>query len=48
MDEVYARMVARGYRVGNVDVTLICQKPRVNVEHGGGQARPARDACGQP
>ena len=32
-------MRERGYRVGNVDVTLICQKPRVNVEHGGKQVK---------
>ena len=31
MEEAYARMVDRGYRIGNVDVTLICEKPRVNV-----------------
>ena len=31
MEEACKRMVDRGYRVGNVDVTLICQKPRVNV-----------------
>ena len=31
MEEAYERMVQRGYRIGNVDVTLICQKPRVNV-----------------
>jgi 2-C-methyl-D-erythritol 2,4-cyclodiphosphate synthase len=37
MDEAYRRMRARGYRVGNVDVTLIAQRPRVNVEHNGQQ-----------
>lgn len=26
-------MVDRGYRISNVDVTLICEKPKVNVEH---------------
>ncbi|KAJ1444631.1 YgbB family-domain-containing protein [Pelagophyceae sp. CCMP2097] len=31
MDEAYRRMAERDYRVGNCDVTLICQKPRVNV-----------------
>lgn len=31
MEEAYSRMVDRGYRIGNVDVTLICEKPRVNV-----------------
>ena len=31
MEEAYSRMRLRGYRIGNVDVTLICQKPRVNV-----------------
>jgi len=39
MNEAYARMVQRGYRVGNLDVTLICQKPRVNVEHEGKQVK---------
>jgi 2-C-methyl-D-erythritol 2,4-cyclodiphosphate synthase len=31
MEEAYKRMHERSYRVGNCDVTLICQKPRVNV-----------------
>ena len=31
MVEAYDRMRKRGYTIGNVDVTLICQKPRVNV-----------------
>jgi|TARA_B110001469_G_C9372145_1_gene193815 2-C-methyl-D-erythritol 2,4-cyclodiphosphate synthase len=31
-------MVERGYRISNVDVTLICEKPRVNVEHNGRKA----------
>ena len=31
MVEAYDRMRKRGYSIGNVDVTLICQKPRVNV-----------------
>ena len=31
MEEAYKRMRERGYLIGNVDVTLICQKPRVNV-----------------
>lgn len=35
MEEAYSRMVDRGYAIGNVDVTLIAQKPRVNVEHAG-------------
>tara|TARA_B100000524_G_scaffold183318_1_gene94561 strand:+ start:274 stop:864 length:591 start_codon:yes stop_codon:yes gene_type:complete len=39
MTEAYSRMVGRGYRVGNVDVTLICQKPRVNLEHNGKQVK---------
>lgn len=39
MDEAYNRMIGRGYRIGNVDVTLICQKPRVNVEYGGNQVK---------
>lgn len=29
MEEAYRRMEARGFRVGNVDVTLILQKPKV-------------------
>ncbi|CAM9618483.1 unnamed protein product [Discosporangium mesarthrocarpum] len=29
MEEAYKRMVERGYHVGNVDVTLILQKPKV-------------------
>ena len=36
MEEAYSRMVGRGYEIGNVDVTLICQKPRVNVDAVGG------------
>merc|ERR1711924_328340 len=39
MDEAYDRMRKRGYSISNVDVTLICQKPRVNVEHGGAQVK---------
>ena len=39
MVEAYDRMRKRGYRIGNVDVTLICQKPRVNVEHSGQQVK---------
>jgi len=39
MIEAYDRMRKRGYTIGNVDVTLICQKPRVNVEHAGGQVK---------
>jgi 2-C-methyl-D-erythritol 2,4-cyclodiphosphate synthase len=35
MEEAYTRMVDRGYRISNVDVTLICEKPKVNVEHNG-------------
>tara|TARA_B110001452_G_scaffold65503_1_gene52333 strand:- start:5719 stop:6429 length:711 start_codon:yes stop_codon:yes gene_type:complete len=35
MEEAYSRMVDRGYAIGNVDVTLIAQKPRINVEHAG-------------
>ena len=31
MEEAYSRMVGRGYEIGNVDVTLICQKPKINV-----------------
>ena len=37
--EAFKRMRGRGYSIGNVDVTLICQKPRVNVEHNGGQVK---------
>ena len=36
MEEAYKRMTDRGYRLGNCDVTLICQKPRVNVDAVGG------------
>jgi len=39
MTEAYTRMRQRGYRIGNVDVTLICQKPRVNVVHEGNQVK---------
>lgn len=39
MEEAYSRMRKRGYRIGNVDVTLICQKPRVNVVHEGNQVK---------
>jgi len=39
MQEAYSRMRERGYRIGNVDVTLICQKPRVNVMHEGHQVK---------
>jgi len=39
MTEAYDRMRTRGYSIGNVDVTLICQKPRVNVEHAGGHVK---------
>ena len=35
MVEAYKRMRGRGYTIGNVDITLICQKPRINVEHAG-------------
>ena len=35
MVEAYDRMIKRGYTISNVDVTLICEKPRVNVEHEG-------------
>ena len=38
MEEAYKRMVARDYRIGNCDVTLICQKPKVNVENADGQS----------
>ena len=36
MEEAYKRMTDRGYRLGNCDVTLICQKPKVNVDAVGG------------
>jgi len=39
MVEAYDRMRKRGYCIGNVDVTLICQKPRVNVVHEGHQVK---------
>ena len=29
MEEAYKRMVERGYAIGNCDVTLILQKPKV-------------------
>lgn len=32
MEEAYSRMVDRGFRIGNVDVTLILQKPKVGWE----------------
>ena len=35
MEEAYRRMAARGYAIGNCDVTLILQRPKVNVEHRG-------------
>merc|ERR1712050_359252 len=39
MEEAFDRMRKRGYRISNCDVTLICQKPRVNVEHAGRQVK---------
>ena len=39
MEEAYSRMRERKYKIGNVDVTLICQKPRVNVMHKGKQVK---------
>eukprot|EP00900_Chrysochromulina_parva_P019930 jgi/Chrpa1/27939/Chrysochromulina_OHIO_Genome00012921-RA len=39
MFEAYKRMRERGYLIGNVDVTLIAQRPRVNVEYGGGHVK---------
>lgn len=35
MEEAYRRMRDRGYRVGNCDVTVIAQTPRINVEFKG-------------
>lgn len=35
MVEACKRMAERGYAIGNCDVTLILQKPKVNVEHNG-------------
>lgn len=35
MEEAYKRMIERGYAIGNCDVTLILQKPKVNIEHNG-------------
>jgi len=32
-------MTDRGYRISNVDVTLICERPKVNVEHNGRKVR---------
>lgn len=50
MTEAYSRMRGRGYLIGNVDVTLICQKPRVNVRWPGAVTRPAARArlCHSP
>jgi 2C-methyl-D-erythritol 2,4-cyclodiphosphate synthase len=31
MEEAYKRMVERGYNIGNCDVTLILQKPKVGT-----------------
>jgi len=39
MFEAYKRMRERGYLIGNVDVTLIAQRPRVNVEYAGGHVK---------
>lgn len=36
MEEAYRRMQLRGFRVGNVDVTLILQKPKVMLARGHG------------
>jgi len=36
MEEAYDRMTRRRYRIGNVDVTLIAQKPKVNVVNDAG------------
>ena len=37
MVEAYERMTRRGYVIGNIDVTVVCEKPRLNVDspHGG-------------
>lgn len=35
MEEAYTRMRDRGYTVGNCDVTVIAQKPRLNVDFHG-------------
>ena len=35
MEEAYRRMTERGYAIGNCDVTLILQSPKVNVVHQG-------------
>jgi 2-C-methyl-D-erythritol 2,4-cyclodiphosphate synthase len=32
MVEAYDRMAKRGYCIGNVDITMICEKPRLNVD----------------
>ena len=39
MEEAYRRMDERGYKVGNCDVTLIAQKPRVNVDFNGASVK---------
>ena len=42
MEEAYRRMTDRSYAIGNVDVTIIAQKPRVNVDTiGGGLVKEA-------
>jgi 2C-methyl-D-erythritol 2,4-cyclodiphosphate synthase len=32
MEEAYTLMTERGYAIGNCDVTLILQKPKVTVQ----------------
>merc|ERR1719265_1757064 len=32
MEEAFQRMTGRGYAISNVDVTVVCQKPRINAE----------------
>lgn len=41
MQEAYRRMRDRGYTIGNCDVTLIAQKPRVNVDFQGSTVKAA-------
>ena len=46
MTEAYDRMRQRGYRIGNVDVTLICQKVRAaGLSRGPTSKRSPLDVC---
>jgi len=41
LEDVCARIAAAGYRVGNVDVTLVCERPRIAPRTGEMAARLA-------